>query len=188
MRRTRDLVALSRRDFCGLACAGLIWSACTDGDRGPIQTGGLGDDTGGSGDPDRPDAGGVNPPHDAPETTPDAAQAMGTCTGGETDVGTAGTFVSGTPKYFATGKFFVVRDAMGLYAVSAKCTHEGATNTVSSGHFRCPKHGALFQFDGSIISGPVSKPLVHYSMCTLDNGNVAVDITKQVTAATRLDV
>ncbi len=187
MRRSSGL-GLSRREFCGGVCAGAILVGCTNG-VGAIQTGGL---TGGGDDdqqqPDastqqHPDAGsGSNPPPPA-----DAASAA-TCTGTETDVGAPSTFALNTPKYFSSGSFFVVRDSQGLYALTAKCTHEGATTTVSSGVFYCPRHGAQFTFDGDVISGPVSKGLKHYSMCTKSNGNVAVNTSVTVAETVRLDV
>ena len=41
---------------------------------------------------------------------------------------------------------------------------------------------------GALSGGPVSKPLVHYAMCTLPNGHVGVVATMQVAASTRLVV
>ena len=50
-------------------------------------------------------------------------------------------------------------------AVSAACTHEGATvNFVSSNStFLCPRHGAKFSSTGSVISGPTNKNLAKYN-------------------------
>ena len=171
---------LSRRELFALAgCAGLAAiAACTDGSAGGVQTGPLGDN-GGAPDGHEP----IDAPSaiDAHQITQDAAPpdaAIGpACTGSATDVGTAATFVTGTPVYFASGRFFVVRDAGGLYALTARCTHEGVTCRVSSGEFLCPRHGAQFRFDGAIISGPVSQPLAHFAMCILANGNVGVTTT-----------
>ena len=109
------------------------------------------------------------------------------CTGSPTDVGAPTTFVANTPVYFSAGKFFVVRDAGGVYAVSAACTHEGAICAVSSGKFRCPRHGALFTLNGAIVSGPVNKPLTHFSMCTMSNGHLGVTTSSIVSATTRLN-
>jgi nitrite reductase/ring-hydroxylating ferredoxin subunit len=211
MQRAPGLVEISRRDFCALAgCLGLAVTGCADEDARAIATGPLGSDDPGDpiadaapddpdappGSPDarpKPDA---RPTIDAKPGTPDAppvpdampdAAPGPTCTGTATDVGKASAFTAGTPKLFSSGKFYVVRDAGGLYAVSSICTHEGATNGVSSGRFRCPRHGALFNFDGSIISGPVSVRLVHYAMCFLASGNLGVMTGQQVSSSTRLD-
>jgi nitrite reductase/ring-hydroxylating ferredoxin subunit len=81
---------------------------------------------------------------------------------------------------------FVARDAGGLYALTARCTHEGATCIVQSGDFYCPRHGAEFTFDGAVISGPVSHPLGHYGLCILSNGNLGLQTSTTVSATTRL--
>lgn len=176
MRRARGLVEFSRRDFCALA-GSLLVAGCTDGGLGAIQTGPLG-------------AGDDAPPVDAPGGPGDAGTAdamMGAvCTGTPLDVGAPSAFALNTPVYFATGKFFVVRDAGGVYAVSASCTHEGVTCAVSGTNIRCPRHNAKFTFNGAIVSGPVNKPLVHYSMCTMPNGHLGVTTSSQVPASTRL--
>lgn len=57
-------------------------------------------------------------------------------------------------------------------AVSATCTHEGGTiiYQLSSDHFYCTTHGALFNDDGSVSTSPAVIPLKQYT-CTL-SGNV----------------
>ena len=172
---------IDRRGFCQLlaSCvAGLAFAGCTD-DGDVIHTGPLDTPDGPSDDPD----GALG--------TPDAgmADASGaTCGGGEADVGAPTAFTLGTATLFLGSRIYVVRDAGGLFAVSSQCTHHSsATNAVSSGHFRCPRHGAQFTFDGAIISGPVNQGLVHFALCTLPNGHVGVDTTMHVPAATRLD-
>ena len=144
--------------------------------------------------PGTPDARGVSdarPQPDAPFGTPDArpmpdAGGGPTCSGTPTDCGAPpSSFAMNQPKIVGS-KFFVVRDSGGLYAVSAKCTHEGATNGVSGGVFLCPRHGAQFTFNGDIISGPVFTGLVHYQMCVLGNGNVGVNTAVTVSQSTRM--
>ena len=98
-RRSDALVTLTRREVCvGLA-------ACL----GAAIVGGCGDS-------------GNNSPTDAPLDS----TGSGSCSTSGTDVGTPATFVANTPKYFSTGNFFVVRDANGLYALTARCTHQGS--------------------------------------------------------------
>lgn len=174
MRRAPKLVELSRRDFCAFAagCAGLAIAGCTDGNVGVVHTGPLGNGDG-------PD-GGNHPPDDAmPADSMQADASTGTCMPGATDLGPPSGFAMNTPVYKTSPvKLFVVRDTGGLYALTALCTHEGATNGVNNNtNFKCPRHGALFTFDGAIISGPVSKPLKHYALCLLPNGNVGVTTT-----------
>ena len=124
-------------------------------------------------------------PHDGSMPMSDAPMGA-VCTGSPVDVGAPSTFTANTPVYISNGKFFVVRDAGGLYALTSLCTHEGAICAVSSGKFRCPRHGAYFTFAGAVVSGPVSQPLVHYSMCTMSNGHVGVNTSSIVPATTRL--
>jgi nitrite reductase/ring-hydroxylating ferredoxin subunit len=201
MKRAAELIELSRRDFCALAgCAGLVVAGCAPDAAPPVQTGPIGatpdaprdspDAPPGSPDarPGSPDA---RPQPDAPFGTPDAApmpDAGGgpTCSGTPTDCGgPPASFAMNQPQIIGT-KFYVVRDSGGLYAVSAKCTHEGATNGVSGGVFLCPRHGAEFTYNGDIISGPVFTGLVHYQMCVLGNGNVGVNTAVTVSQSTRM--
>jgi len=82
--------------------------------------------------------------------------------------------------------FFVMRDANGLYALTARCTHEGVTVQDTGSQYYCPSHGARFTYNGAVISGPTSTPLKHYAMCTLPNGHVGVQTSITVSASTRL--
>jgi nitrite reductase/ring-hydroxylating ferredoxin subunit len=195
VKRVAALSEVSRRDFCGLAALGIMGCAigCTDGGTSAVQTGALGSDepvdashtTDGSTTGEH-DAGVTS--HDASTTSQhDAATTGATCTGSPTDVGAPSAFVLNTPTYFSSGGFFVVRDSGGLYALTAKCTHQGATVEVKSGEFYCPRHGATFNFDGGAPTSPASSALKHFAMCTLANGHVGVETATTVTQATRLD-
>ena len=176
MKRAEGLV-ISRRDFCALAGLATL-GACTDGGVGAIQTGPLG-----GGDDQAPDASKL-----VDAATPDGPGLPMCPATGATDVGAPSAFAMNTPVYISSGKFFVVRDAGGLYALTSLCTHEGAACVVSGQDFRCPRHGALFTFNGAIVSGPVTKPLKHYAMCMLANGHVGVTTATTVAATTRLAV
>ena len=184
MRRAPGLIELSRRDFCALAC-GIALVGCSDSDSTIVQTGALGPGGGGDDDAnpiDAPD----QPPSDG--SVPTDGAAANACVGTATDCGAPSSYVVGTPQYFSSGKFFVVRDSGGIYALTARCTHEGATMVVQSGDFYCPRHGAKFTLVGGIISGPVITGLVHYSACLLPNGNVGVQTATTVSSTTRLVV
>jgi nitrite reductase/ring-hydroxylating ferredoxin subunit len=181
MRRADGLYDITRRELFTLAgCVGLAAATgCMDGDTGAIETGPLNGNGNGSGNT-MPDAGTTNPPMDGGGT-------MATCGSGAADVGAPSTFLLDKPIYFSTGRYFVVRDSGGIYAVTALCTHEGAVCSLITGEYRCPRHGALFKYDGTIVSGPVSQPLKHYSACLLANGHVGVDTTKVVAKTVRLN-
>jgi cytochrome b6-f complex iron-sulfur subunit len=113
----------------------------------------------------------------------------GVCpTTGAIDVGAPSTFMLNMPVYFATGFVFVVRDANGLYALTARCPHQGFTTRVQGTYFLCPRHGSEFSFDGAVLIGPAAQPLVHYAMCTLDGGHVGVLTSQTVADSERLAV
>jgi len=192
MKRAEGLeVIVTRRHFCGgvASCVGAaVVASCTDGDVLPIQTSGLNGPDGtqnmgsgsgsGSGTGVLPDAG----------VTPDGGTTTGaTCPAtGATDVGLASSFQMNVPKFNSGGNFFVVRDANGLYALTARCTHDGYTINAESSDFFCPVHGATFDFNGTVTRGPAYKPLVHYAMCTLAGGHVGVIKSQTVPASQRL--
>ena len=184
MRRVEGLVEISRRRFCGgvATCLGLAMTGCTDGTMTPVETGPLG----GTGNPNGPDAGmGSNKGSDA-SVMHDSGVAATCPASGATDVGAASTFTMNNPVYFSTGNFFVVRDSGGLYALTARCTHNGVTIVVDSGDFFCPAHGATFSYNGDVLGGPTSTSLVHYAMCTMANGHVGVIKSQTVSKSQRL--
>jgi cytochrome b6-f complex iron-sulfur subunit len=159
MKRPDALFTLSRRQFCtGLAGCAGIAAVAACGSSSD---------------------GGVDAP----------AQSGGVCpTTGALDVGMPSTFMLNMPVYFSMGFVFVVRDANGLYALTARCPHQGFTTNVQGNNFVCPRHGSLFSFDGAVLTGPATQPLVHYAMCTLANGHVGVLTSQTVSASDRLAV
>ena len=58
---------------------------------------------------------------------------------------------------------------------SAVCTHAGCTvGTVESGTINCPCHGSTFSVeDGSVVSGPATKPLAAKKV-TVDGGQISL--------------
>lgn len=117
------------------------------------------------------------------------ASSGGVCpTTGALDVGDPASFAANTPVYFADGFLFVVRDANGLYALTARCPHQGFTTRVEGMYIVCPRHGSEFSFDGAVLTGPATAPLVHYAMCTLANGHVGVLTSQTVPDTQRLAV
>jgi Rieske Fe-S protein len=112
--------------------------------------------------------------------------AGGTCDSQSIDCGPASTFMSEMPVFFSSGICFVVRDANGLYAVSATCTHEGGTINLMGSDYVCPRHGATFDFDGNVLGGPAMLALPHLEMCMLANGNIGVNPSVKVPATQRL--
>ena len=161
MKRSEGLVTLSRREVCtGLAgCLGIAIVASCGGDSGA--------------------------PVDAPADSKGSGSG-GACGTGATDVGAPSTFMMNKPVYFSSVRVFVVRDAGGLYALTARCTHEGTTTVIQTNDFYCPNHGAMFDFTGAVTRGPAITPLQHYAMCILPNGNVGVNTSMPVDKTVRL--
>jgi Rieske Fe-S protein len=178
MRRASGLVDISRRDFCRIgSCAGLALAVgCADNDSTAVQTGKLG---GGNGN--GPDGG----PTDGQMHVGDAATGVA-CTTTPTDVGPASGYTLNMPQYFSTGRFFVVKDSAGFYALTSLCTHEGAVTQAQPSQFYCPRHGATFDFSGNPTGGPVITGLVHFAMCNMSNGHLGVITTMQVSQSARI--
>ena len=86
------------------------------------------------------------------------------------------------------GNVFICRDAQGLYALDAGCTHLGCdVNFVSStSGFLCPCHGATFDFNGQKPTSPAPRPLRHYELCVQASGTLLVDLDTEVDPTVRL--
>lgn len=86
--------------------------------------------------------------------------------------------VGGQPFRFSEGKFYIVNtEEQGIIALYWKCVHLGCTVpwVAGQGHFVCPCHGTVYDFDGSRISGPAPRGLDHMPVTVNDDGTVSVD-------------
>jgi cytochrome b6-f complex iron-sulfur subunit len=63
-----------------------------------------------------------------------------------------------------------------LYALSAKCTHEGCTVTFLPGQSSlwCPCHDGRFDLTGRVLSGPPPRALTKYSAKRQPDGGIVV--------------
>jgi cytochrome b6-f complex iron-sulfur subunit len=86
------------------------------------------------------------------------------------------------------------RDAGGVYALTAVCTHAGCDMTVGTSHsvgatgIRCGCHGSQFDLDGNVTNGPASDPLKHWAVQVAEDGAITVDVGNEVTPDTRVAV
>jgi Rieske Fe-S protein len=85
--------------------------------------------------------------------------------------------------------FVVARDASGVYAMSAVCTHAGCllddgAATIAAG-LACPCHGSIFDGNGTVLAGPARLPLQHYLVTIAPDGGITVDGSQLVAADAR---
>jgi Rieske Fe-S protein len=108
---------------------------------------------------------------------------------GPTDVGALSGFAVGTWTLNGANGVIIGRDATGLFAYSAFCTHEGCEVDPPSanGIAVCQCHGSEFDGNGTVLAGPARSALEHYAV-SVNNGRVIVDASKTVPATTRTPV
>jgi cytochrome b6-f complex iron-sulfur subunit len=86
-------------------------------------------------------------------------------------------------------KLVLGRDANGIYAMSAICTHAGcAVSVVNSGgqpSLNCPCHGSNFSANGAVTRGPAGTPLQHYQVELASDGTITICSGMSVSATTR---
>jgi nitrite reductase/ring-hydroxylating ferredoxin subunit len=83
----------------------------------------------------------------------------------------------------------VARDAAGVYAMSAVCTHAGCllddgAGTIAAG-LSCGCHGSAFDGNGAVTRGPARQALQHYAVSVGTDGSVVVDGSQPVSSGTR---
>ncbi len=84
----------------------------------------------------------------------------------------------------------LVRDAMGLFAFSMVCTHEGCIvedPAATDGAIVCRCHNARFTGDGARVSGPATRNLPRHFVEVV-GGRVFVDTARTVDDAARAAV
>jgi nitrite reductase/ring-hydroxylating ferredoxin subunit len=188
----------SRRQFCVGAGAGLValGAGCTGGPE-RVLTGQLDDETDGTRQPTNvnPDGGAdLAYPFDAAgsdlahsNTPSDLATPPPVCGTSSFSAGPASAIAMGMAKYFTSSKYdvFVCRDAGGLYAMDAACTHSGCILTPKTTQLHCDCHGANFDLNGEHATLPAFLPLQHYALCVDASGNITVDYKTKVSSTVR---
>ncbi len=100
---------------------------------------------------------------------------------GRVGIGRPEDYPAGALTYVENARVFVGRDARGLYALVAICTHLGCTPRMDRGQFVCPCHGSRFAADGRVTGGPASRPLERAFVGAAD-GKLFVDRSRIVDA------
>jgi Rieske Fe-S protein len=117
-------------------------------------------------------------------------QATGTAPSGPESVGNVAALQVGTLLIMSNAA--LARDANGVYAMSAICTHAGCflddgAQTIAAG-LDCPCHGSTFDGNGTVTQGPANTPLQHYAVAIAADGSMTVDGSQPVSADTRTPV
>lgn len=74
---------------------------------------------------------------------------------------------------------FVTKDAKGYMALDTRCQHAGCLTALAKTKdgFICGCHGSSYALDGSVKTGPATKPLPVLSMCRrLSDNALAIDL------------
>ncbi len=92
-------------------------------------------------------------------------------------IGIPDNFPVNSMTYFADQQVYVARTSMGFFAVSAVCTHLGCITQWKPelDMIACPCHGSRFNKDGTVVHGPAPRPLPHFAMRLMSDGNLLVD-------------
>ncbi len=82
-----------------------------------------------------------------------------------------------TTKWVREQRTWIIRNAQGIYALWARCTHLGCTPNWfdNERRFKCPCHGSNFNIDGDVIAGPAPKPLFRAAVSLAEDGQLQID-------------
>jgi len=91
-------------------------------------------------------------------------------------------------QYFGGGDRTFVAKPEGKEAISLTCTHQGCTVALAEdGKFHCPCHGAVYDGDGKVLSGPAKRDLGRFEVRRREEERVElVAITDNETAPTEV--
>ncbi len=80
-------------------------------------------------------------------------------------------------KYKQADRVWIVRNAEGIFAIHAVCTHLGCTPNwlPSEGKFKCPCHGSGYDNEGVNVEGPAPRPMDRAHIEMLPTGEIQVD-------------
>ncbi len=111
---------------------------------------------------------------------------------GDVSAGNVDALPEGTLRPVGTRPVAIGRDADGLYAMTLTCTHEGCNMAVQGrvdiSGLACGCHGARFDANGEVKSGPAPDPLAHFEVEIDQAGEITIHGDRQVSASTRTPV
>lgn len=128
---------------------------------------------------------------------PFGALGCGGGAAGPVEAGNVANLAEGTVAQVIGTDVLVGRDAGGVYALSAICTHFGCNLNEESGdidaegNISCNApcgHGSVFDKDGAVVGGPASRPLQHWLTEVADDGTITVTVGTEVGVDERADI
>lgn len=102
-------------------------------------------------------------------------------------LGPLASFDNITREPFPEQRLWIFRDADGLYAMSAVCTHLGCIVSAEDGGYFCPCHGSRFNAEGEPLSGPAPRPLKYLQLSVSPDGQLVVNRDQEVAADDRIN-
>jgi cytochrome b6-f complex iron-sulfur subunit len=97
-------------------------------------------------------------------------------------------FPVGSERRLEKENVFIFRDAEGLYAISAVCTHLGCAVAQAPEGFACPCHGSRFGPLGNVIGGPAPRALPWLEITRAADGQLVVLGDNEVPEGTHFKV
>lgn len=97
-------------------------------------------------------------------------------------------FPEGTVKFYQEHRIFLIGGRIGVFALSAECTHLGCITRHTPGEtwIACPCHGSKFDLEGRTLSGPARRDLSWIEVQADSTGNLTVDTSVIVTSGEAL--
>ena len=110
--------------------------------------------------------------------------------GGDVTVGNVSDLAVGSSRVASDSSCVVVRDSLGVYAMTLTCTHAGCNmaNGVGGSQIFCSCHGSAFGLSGAVIAGPARQALDHLAVSVDASGVITVHTGQTVTADTRVTI
>jgi len=102
-------------------------------------------------------------------------------------LGPVADFANITREPFPEQRLWIFRDAAGLFAMSAVCTHLGCIVSAEDGGYFCPCHGSRFNAQGEPLSGPAPRPLKYLQLSVSPDGQLVVNQDQETEADVRLE-
>lgn len=101
-------------------------------------------------------------------------------------IGAPERYAQGATVFVEEAGVYVKRDADGLRAMSAVCTHLGCTVRRDGEGFVCPCHGSRYDDDGHVVGGPAPASLAFYRLEKDRRGRLVVDLGRRVDPGSKL--